>query len=237
MAALQAAWSRDRPHGARTGRAPRRPSSARLDAAVRAGDDTDTVAAIAGGLLRAAYGASAVPLEWRVLLHGWPWLRAHDLVDLAAAIARGGKPDSFDFSYFDSPSRPWRSTRMTTKCCSGRWGAARPAGRGRRGGLAVQAGRRGYATTCRTSRSGSSTGLRPTRTRTWTRADRCGSRPSNDDSAKRAAPCCCCCVAPTVADGRRALRSPTTGHQHRQALRDVQSVLPAPIRTRRSGRR
>ena len=74
-----------------------------LDAAVRAGDDTDTVAAIAGGLLGAAYGASAVPLEWRVLLHGWPGLRAHDLVNLASTIARGGKPDSFDFSYFDSP--------------------------------------------------------------------------------------------------------------------------------------
>ena len=74
-----------------------------LDAAVRAGDDTDTVAAIAGGLLGAAYGASAVPLEWRQLLHGWPGMRAHDLVNLASAIARGGKPDLFDFSYFDSP--------------------------------------------------------------------------------------------------------------------------------------
>ncbi len=38
-----------------------------LDAAVRAGFDTDTVAAIAGGLLGAAHGASAVPLEWRAL--------------------------------------------------------------------------------------------------------------------------------------------------------------------------
>lgn len=74
-----------------------------LDAAVRAGDDTDTVAAIAGGLLGAAYGSSAVPLEWRVLLHGWPGLNAHDLVGLGSAIARGGKADSFDFSYYDSP--------------------------------------------------------------------------------------------------------------------------------------
>jgi ADP-ribosylglycohydrolase/protein-tyrosine phosphatase len=74
-----------------------------LDAAVRAGDDTDTVAAIAGGLLGAAYGASAVPLEWRVLLHGWPRLRAHDLVSLGSAIARGGEPDGFDFSYPGSP--------------------------------------------------------------------------------------------------------------------------------------
>jgi ADP-ribosyl-[dinitrogen reductase] hydrolase len=34
-----------------------------LDAAVRGGGDTDTVAAIAGGLLGAAYGASAVPAD------------------------------------------------------------------------------------------------------------------------------------------------------------------------------
>jgi ADP-ribosylglycohydrolase len=59
-----------------------------LDAAVRAGDDTDTVAAIAGSLLGAAYGASAVPLPWRDLLHGWPDMRADDLVELASVVAR-----------------------------------------------------------------------------------------------------------------------------------------------------
>lgn len=58
-----------------------------LDAAVRAGYDTDTIAAIAGGLLGAAYGASAVPDEWRAVLHGWPGLTADDLVALASAIA------------------------------------------------------------------------------------------------------------------------------------------------------
>ncbi|MGB7504945.1 MAG: ADP-ribosylglycohydrolase family protein [Mycobacterium sp.] len=70
-----------------------------LDAAVRAGFDTDTVAAIAGGLLGAAHGASAVPLDWRELLHGWPDLSARDVVSLAGAIARRGRPDSFDFRY------------------------------------------------------------------------------------------------------------------------------------------
>ncbi|MGE2736083.1 ADP-ribosylglycohydrolase family protein [Mycolicibacterium vaccae] len=70
-----------------------------LDAAVRAGFDTDTVAAIAGSLLGAAYGASAVPLEWRTLLHGWPGITAHDLVKLAGSIARAGRPDRFDPSY------------------------------------------------------------------------------------------------------------------------------------------
>jgi protein-tyrosine phosphatase len=74
-----------------------------LDAAVRAGHDTDTVAAIAGALLGAACGASAVPLQWRMLLHGWPDATAHDLVVLASAVERQGKPDKFDFSYPDSP--------------------------------------------------------------------------------------------------------------------------------------
>jgi ADP-ribosylglycohydrolase/protein-tyrosine phosphatase len=73
-----------------------------LDAAVRCGNDTDTVAAIAGALLGAAYGASAVPLEWRRLLHGWPGITAHDLVALASAIERKGAPDRFDFSYSGS---------------------------------------------------------------------------------------------------------------------------------------
>lgn len=51
--------------------------------AVRTGNDTDTVAAIAGGLAGALYGVSALPTEWRVLLHGWPALRADDLVALS----------------------------------------------------------------------------------------------------------------------------------------------------------
>ena len=67
-----------------------------LDAAVRGGDDTDTVAAIAGGLLGAAYGASAVPAEWRRVLHGWPGLRTRDLVALATKIVEADQPISND---------------------------------------------------------------------------------------------------------------------------------------------
>ncbi|WP_232078487.1 ADP-ribosylglycohydrolase family protein [Mycobacterium paraseoulense] len=37
---------------------------------MRGGHDTDTVAAIAGGLLGAVYGASAVPSRWRVAVAG-----------------------------------------------------------------------------------------------------------------------------------------------------------------------
>lgn len=45
--------------------------AAALEAAVRIGDDTDTVAAIAGALLGARWGTSAVPLRWLRALHGW----------------------------------------------------------------------------------------------------------------------------------------------------------------------
>ncbi|MGV0741045.1 ADP-ribosylglycohydrolase family protein [Mycolicibacterium sp. XJ870] len=97
VAALQAAWSAivttatdgSGPEHLRCG----------LDAAVRAGFDTDTVAAIAGGLLGAAYGASAVPLRWRYLLHGWPGITARDLVGLATAIERKGPSTDPDYSW------------------------------------------------------------------------------------------------------------------------------------------
>ncbi|OBK24044.1 ADP-ribosylglycohydrolase family protein [Mycobacterium asiaticum] len=70
-----------------------------LEAAVRGGHDTDTVAAIAGGLLGAAYGASAVPSRWRLMLQGWPGLRTRGLVKLADRIVDKGKPDNFDYTY------------------------------------------------------------------------------------------------------------------------------------------
>jgi ADP-ribosyl-[dinitrogen reductase] hydrolase len=63
-----------------------------LESAVRGGKDTDTVAAIAGGILGAVYGVSAVPGTWRRLLHGWPGLRTPDLVRLVTKIVRGGPP-------------------------------------------------------------------------------------------------------------------------------------------------
>jgi hypothetical protein len=67
-----------------------------LDAAVRCGNDTDTVAAIAGGLLGAAYGASAVPAEWRRVLHGWPGLSTRDLVALATRTVKADIPFTYD---------------------------------------------------------------------------------------------------------------------------------------------
>jgi ADP-ribosyl-[dinitrogen reductase] hydrolase len=67
--------------------------TAALELAVRAGGDTDTTAAIAGALLGARWGASAVPAAWRRLLHGWPGMDARDLVRLATLTAAGGRDD------------------------------------------------------------------------------------------------------------------------------------------------
>ncbi|MEU4097284.1 ADP-ribosylglycohydrolase family protein [Streptomyces sp. NPDC026673] len=97
--ALQAAWSAvtstavpepDPVEGA----VPARHLRLALEAAVRAGTDTDTVAAIAGALLGARWGCSAIPREWRQAVHGWPGLTGPDLVRLAVLTARGGTGDT-----------------------------------------------------------------------------------------------------------------------------------------------
>jgi ADP-ribosyl-[dinitrogen reductase] hydrolase len=90
--ALQAAWSAIAvtpvpPGGPAAGAARGGHLRLALESAVRGGRDADTVAAIAGGLLGAAWGASAVPEPWRRALHGWPGLGAGDLIALATAIA------------------------------------------------------------------------------------------------------------------------------------------------------
>lgn len=89
VTALQAAWaaitSTDRGDGSAMH------LQRGLQAAVRAGWDTDTVAAIAGALLGARYGASAVPTQWRRMVHGWPGLRAHDLVEIGVSTFLGGR--------------------------------------------------------------------------------------------------------------------------------------------------
>lgn len=59
--------------------------------AVRGGNDTDTVAAIAGSLAGAVWGASRLPADWLALVHGWPGYSADDLKRLALlAVGNGG---------------------------------------------------------------------------------------------------------------------------------------------------
>jgi ADP-ribosylglycohydrolase len=54
-----------------------------LERAVRGGNDTDTVAAIAGSLIGAAAGAAVFPARWRTILHGWQIDSERELVALA----------------------------------------------------------------------------------------------------------------------------------------------------------
>jgi ADP-ribosyl-[dinitrogen reductase] hydrolase len=60
----------------------------------RPGGGLPSVAALTGGLAGAHWGSSAVPAEWRRILHGRNGLRAGDLVRLAARAANGGEPDA-----------------------------------------------------------------------------------------------------------------------------------------------
>jgi len=67
-----------------------------LIAAVRIGNDTDTVAAIAGGLLGARWGKAAIPEEWLNLVHGdrrrgSTQITAGDLEELARGALQPGK--------------------------------------------------------------------------------------------------------------------------------------------------
>jgi len=86
-----------------------------VEAAVRGGGDTDTVACIAGALLGAMWGYSAVPLEWRRLVFGWPDFRDADLLRVAdhlfvasgsdARLSQGGWPHADHVDYAGHPER------------------------------------------------------------------------------------------------------------------------------------
>lgn len=85
VTALQAAWSAitHTPDGS---------VAKTLATAIRIGDDTDTVAAIAGALIGAVRGASAVPAPWLDIVHGYPGLRAAELTRLVdRVLERGGE--------------------------------------------------------------------------------------------------------------------------------------------------
>ncbi|WP_199424364.1 ADP-ribosylglycohydrolase family protein [Actinotalea solisilvae] len=89
--ALQAAWSAITVAARAAGpdAAPTTPLVTGLEAAVRGGRDADTVAAIAGALIGARWGASAAPAAWLDVVHGWPGLRVAELGERGLALARG----------------------------------------------------------------------------------------------------------------------------------------------------
>lgn len=85
VTALQAAWSAI--YTTREG--PDHFASA-LRQAVAIGNDTDTVAAIAGALVGARYGVNSIPAQWRKGLAGWPaGYREADLAELATLAVFG----------------------------------------------------------------------------------------------------------------------------------------------------
>ena len=116
VTALQAAWAaiRQTPipdHDPASGSYDCQHLQHALHNAVRIGNDTDTVAAIAGGLLGAYWGQSAVPLTWVRRVHGWPSLRARDLVRLSILTAMRGVDDphgwpSIEQMTYGEPDRP-----------------------------------------------------------------------------------------------------------------------------------
>lgn len=88
VSAFQAAWSSIHATRHLDGTAH---LEAALQTAVAIGDDTDTIAAIAGALLGARYGASAIPVRWADAVHGWPGLSGNDLCQLALDTALAGR--------------------------------------------------------------------------------------------------------------------------------------------------
>ncbi|WP_168201958.1 ADP-ribosylglycohydrolase family protein [Glutamicibacter sp. ZJUTW] len=82
--AFQAAWSAITTADAVDGKARLVPV---VEAAVRGGVDTDTVAAIAGSLIGAATGLESIPEQWVEMVHGWPGMRMQELIDISNDLA------------------------------------------------------------------------------------------------------------------------------------------------------
>ncbi len=101
IGALQAAWSAITHTKTKDGDFACRHLVDSLGTAIRIGHDTDTVAAIAGALLGARWGMSAVPAEWRRILHGWPNVTGKSLEKLAVLTVRGGEMAKYGWPKVD----------------------------------------------------------------------------------------------------------------------------------------
>ena len=148
-----------------------------IERAIRIGHDTDTVAAIAGSLLGAHWGATAVPHEWRRTLHGEitrdaPVLRLADLDRLARLAGTGGASDPAGWPAVESMlphyrtdwSAPPLAVDLVEGVSIGNVHAVPDVGdRGRRGRLVVSHGhRRRPGAASSTTSSDCSTPTRPT---------------------------------------------------------------------------
>ncbi|GAA1915369.1 ADP-ribosylglycohydrolase family protein [Nocardioides marmoribigeumensis] len=123
VTALQAAWSAIAQSSTTGGAKDCAHLVDALDTAIRIGDDTDTVAAIAGGLLGARWGASAVPARWRRVLHGYPGITGDRLVELAhlAATGRPGKHGWPGVARVDYSPYVWSPTLVRHPYDDGVW--------------------------------------------------------------------------------------------------------------------
>jgi ADP-ribosyl-[dinitrogen reductase] hydrolase len=106
VTAFQAAWSAIKHARVPVDRAdlrlfPAQHFAIALERAVRCGGDTDTVAAIAGQILGAKWGSTAIPLRWRRLLHGYPNLNNRDLMELAVLTVDKGQVDNVGWPSID----------------------------------------------------------------------------------------------------------------------------------------
>ncbi|MCL1801678.1 MAG: ADP-ribosylglycohydrolase family protein [Promicromonosporaceae bacterium] len=94
VTAVQAAWSAFR-HTPIPPSDPKQHLVDSLNTAIGIGNDTDTVASIAGALLGARWGTAAIPPEWRDKVHGWgntpnQTATGADLAVLASRILKTG---------------------------------------------------------------------------------------------------------------------------------------------------
>lgn len=91
-----------------------------LDTAIGIGNDTDTVAAIAGALLGARWGDAAVPEQWRSIVHGWHGATCADLRALAEQIVSSTGRKATWVSQADWQSaRSTRHAQRATHCAPG----------------------------------------------------------------------------------------------------------------------
>ncbi len=86
-----------------------------LRTVIAAGGDTATAGAIAGGLLGARWGMSAIPLQWRRRINGWPGIRDAELTHLAyEALTAQPWPEAFE-------EDPMTTSSVQHPCDPGVW--------------------------------------------------------------------------------------------------------------------